>query len=61
MGDLPGVPLSSGMTRLPDDEQEVERENWRRIQREMQPLLDEHDRARRRAEVEARFYVVGGS
>lgn len=61
MSDLPGIPLPSGFTPLPDDEQEVERERWRTIQRDLAPFIEDVQRARREALAEAHTYVVGGT
>lgn len=53
-----GEPLGTGLRRLSYDEQEVERANWRRIQREIAPQIEENQRALERGMAEAHSYFI---
>lgn len=47
------VPLGSLMTPVPEELQKFLQEDWKRIQQEIRPVLDEMARLRRKAYVEA--------
>lgn len=53
------TPIGTGMSRLAAGDQERARARTREEQRAIQPRLEEADRARWRAEVEARFVALG--
>lgn len=57
--ECPGTPISSGMRRLSDDEQEEARRQHDAMVRELLPRLDEMDRVRRRGAAEARSAIIG--
>ncbi len=56
---LPGVPLHSGFRHLTDEEQEQQREASRRIQRKIQPFIDDVQRCRVAAMADAHNFWIG--